>query len=45
METDRFPRYSGMEFVPDDAYPIEDSEAYSILGSGVRSVEYELTTA
>jgi len=40
METDRFPRYSGMEFVPDNAYPIEDSKAYSKLGSGVRSVEF-----
>ena len=38
MTEDRFPHFSDMDFIPDDAYPIEDSGAYANLSDK----EYEL---
>jgi hypothetical protein len=40
METDKFPHYSGMKFIPDSAYVIEKSPARLACGDGVRSVEF-----
>jgi len=41
MSDEQFPRHSGMEFIPDDAYPIEESQAYTCIdGSGIRAVEF-----
>ena len=41
MAEDKFPRFSNMDFIPDDAYPIEDSGAYiNIKAMGIRSVEF-----
>lgn len=42
MEKDNFPKFSGMQFIADDAFPIEDSEAYKKAkrGNGLRSVEF-----
>ena len=40
MQIDKFPEYSGMRFVVDNAYPIEDSQVCQTLStSGIRSVE------
>ena len=41
MAEDKFPRFSNMDFIPDDAYPIEDSEVYiKLKNKGIRSVEF-----
>jgi hypothetical protein len=40
METDKFPCFSGMNFVSDNAYVIEDSPIRSACGDGIRSVEF-----
>jgi hypothetical protein len=40
METDKFPKYSEMEFVSTDAFPMDESRAYANLGKGIRSVEF-----
>ena len=41
MAEDKFPHFSGMDFIPDDAYPIEDSVVYiNIKNKGIRSVEF-----
>lgn len=41
MEIDKFPRFSGMNFVSKNTFPIEDSTAYlAIRDKGVRSVEF-----
>ena len=41
MAEDKFPHFSSMEFISDDAYPIEDSWAYiSLSDKGIRSVEF-----
>jgi hypothetical protein len=39
MNSDSFPRFSGMNFVSDNAYPFEESRAYLGIGEGVRTVE------
>jgi hypothetical protein len=40
MNSDKFPRFSGMDFIPNDAYPFEESRAYSEIGGGIRTVEF-----
>jgi hypothetical protein len=40
MSDEKFPRHSSMEFIPDNAYPIEESRAYTRIGGGIRSVEF-----
>jgi len=41
MVEDKFPHFSNMEFIPDDAYPIEDCGAYiNLKNKGIRSVEF-----
>jgi hypothetical protein len=41
MQFDKFPEYSGMNFVSDNAYPIEDSQASKNLNkNGIHSVEF-----
>ncbi|GHV78768.1 hypothetical protein AGMMS49944_05590 [Spirochaetia bacterium] len=40
MVLDKFPRYSGMNFIPDNAYVIEESPARLACGGGIRSVEF-----
>ena len=40
MSDEKFPRHSDMEFIPDNAYPIEESRAYTHIGGGIRSVEF-----
>jgi hypothetical protein len=40
MEKDKFPRYSGMDFVSTDAFPLEEAQAYTNLGKRIRSVEF-----
>jgi hypothetical protein len=40
MEADKFPRYSDMDFISDNAYVIEESSARLACGDGIRSVEF-----
>jgi hypothetical protein len=40
MATDKFPHYSGMDFIPDNAYVIENSPIRLHCGDGIRSVEF-----
>jgi hypothetical protein len=40
MAADKFPCYSGMNFVSDNAYVIEDSPSRLVCGEGIRSVEF-----
>ena len=41
MAEGKFPHFSNMEFIPDDAYPIETSGAYiNLSDKGIRSVEF-----
>ena len=37
---DKYPLYSGMSFIPDDAdYVIEESSAYANIGRNVKTME------
>ena len=40
MATDQFPRYSGMDFIPDNTFVVEDSSALKNAGEKVRTVEF-----
>ncbi|MDR1539555.1 MAG: hypothetical protein LBU32_16455 [Clostridiales bacterium] len=40
MGTDKFPHYSGMDFVPDNAFVIEDAPVRLTCGEHIRSVEF-----
>jgi hypothetical protein len=40
MPAEKFPRYSGMDFIPDNAYVIEESPARLACTGHIRSVEF-----